>query len=65
MDVLKDFTEYVMCGVYSLNRSERLNIHKSLIYMFKACNSIDFIHFLLTVNSWGGLYLFAFSSVFF
>lgn len=64
MDVLKDFTEYVMCAVYSLNRGERLNIHKSLIYMFKACNSIDFTHFLLTVNSWGG-YIFLPSVLFF
>lgn len=44
----------VTCAVYSLNRGERLNIDKSLIYLCKACNSIAFIHFLLAINSWGG-----------
>lgn len=63
MDVLKDFAEYVMGAVYSLNRGERLNIDKSLIDIFKARNSIAFLHFLLTIV--GGLYLFDFSSVFF
>lgn len=54
MDVLKDFVEYVMGAVYSHNRGERLNIDKSLIDIFKAHNSIAFLHFLLTINTWGG-----------
>lgn len=62
MDVLKDFAGYVMGAVYSLNRGERLNIDKSFIDIFKTCNSIAFLHFLLTVV--GGLSFFT-SVVFF
>lgn len=57
MHVLEDFAEYVTGARYSLNRGERLNIDKSLIDMFKACNSIAFLHFLLTIVGRGYIFL--------